>query len=273
MKRKNPLRTIPSDTSADRAPTPLRPVRSRSRPMEVDTHVVPHRHPWSQFTYCANGLLQVTVVLNDVQTTYIVPPSRAVWIPPQMQHTVVALEDAAMGTVDLAPAVTPANWTDCRVLVVSGLLRELIQTMLGSKPGKREEALMALTLDEIIHADTQDLGVPMPHPDHGDKRLRALCAAVLHAPAERATLAEWAVDIGASERTVARLFRTELGTNYQQWRQQAILAHALPLLARGTPIRLVAAASGYTSDSAFSAMFKSAMGKAPSHFQTKSLSK
>jgi transcriptional regulator GlxA family with amidase domain len=39
----------------------------------------------------------------------------------------------------------------------------------------------------------------------------------------------------ASERTVARLFREELGTSYQQWRQQAILAHALPMLARGVP--------------------------------------
>ena len=50
-------------------------------------------------------------------------------------------------------------------------------------------------------------------------------------------------------------------------------AHALPLLARGAPISQVAAASGYASDSAFSAMFKQAMGKAPSHFQNKPLLK
>jgi len=65
---------------------------------------------------------------------------------------------------------------------------------------------------------------------------------------------------------VARLFRTELGTSYQQWRQQAVLAHALPLLARGMPINHVAAASGYASDSAFSAMFKAALGQSPSSF-------
>ena len=120
--------------------------------------------------------------------------------------------------------------------------------------------------DEITRADTQSLGVPLPHPQTGDKRLRALCEAVLRAPAERATLADWAADIGASERTMARLFREELGTSYQQWRQQAVLAHALPLLARGTPVSEVAAASGYASDSAFSAMFKAAMGHSPSRF-------
>ena len=66
---------------------------------------------------------------------------------------------------------------------------------------------------------------------------------------------------------MARLFREQLGTSYQQWRQQAVLAHALPLLARGVPVSHVAAASGYASDSAFTAMFKAAMGQPPSQFQ------
>jgi AraC-like DNA-binding protein len=157
------------------------------------------------------------------------------------------------------------GWQGCRVIVVTKLLRELIHALESSTPGPRDEALMALTLDEITQADIQALGVPLPR----DKRLRALCEAVLRAPGERATLAEWAVDVGASERTVARLFRTELSTSYQQWRQQAILAHALPMLARGTPISQVAFASGYASDSAFSAMFKAALGQPPSFFQVK----
>lgn len=67
----------------------------------------------------------------------------------------------------------------------------------------------------------------------------------------------------------ARLFREVLGPSYQQWRQQAILARTLPLLASGQPISSIAVASGYASDSAFSAMFKAAIGKSPSHFQIK----
>ena len=266
------------DDSALRAPTPDRPVRSRARPLAMHVHIVPHHHEWSQFSYCANGLMQITVTQTDasqcgMQTTYIVPPSRAVWIPPGVEHTVVVLETAELRTVDIDSSVIPAHWTECRVLVVSKLLRELIHGLEDSLPGTRENALMALTADEIIHAETQALGVPMPHPEHGDKRLRALCEAVLRNPAEKAQLSEWVAQVGASERTVARLFREELGTSYQQWRLQAVLAHALPQLARGMPIAQVAAASGYASDSAFSAMFKQAMGQAPSHFQNKSLSK
>lgn len=265
MKRNTALKPVRFDDSEGRPPTSQRPVRSRSRPLVMDTHIEPHQHPWAQFTYCASGLMQVTVTQSDVQTTFIVPPSRAVWIPPGVQHTVVVLESAELRTVDLSPTVTPQGWEDCRVLVVTRLLRELIHALVASHPGTRDDALMALTVDEITQAETQALGVPMPR----DKRLRALCEAVLSDPGRLATLSEWAVDIGASERTVSRLFRTELSTNYQQWRQQAILAHALPLLARGTPISRVATASGYATDSAFCAMFKLAMGKSPNHFQNK----
>lgn len=55
--------------------------------------------------------------------------------------------------------------------------------------------------------------------------------------------------------------------SYRQWHQQAILAHALPMLARGQPVGAVATASGYASESAFSAMFKAAMGRPPRAFQ------
>lgn len=240
--------------------------------MPADTHFKPHRHGWAQLAYCASGIVQVTAATPD-EVTYIVPPSRAVWIAPGALHAIHVLEAAEFRTLYIHANATPAGWQGCRVIVVSPLLREMVLSldMQGSPElsKAREAMLSALLIDEITHADTQPLGVPLPHAEHGDKRLRALCEAVLRAPAERATLAEWAADMGASERTMARLFRDELGTSYQQWRQQAILAHALPLLARGTPVSQVAAASGYASDSAFSAMFKAAMGQSPSYFQSK----
>jgi AraC-like DNA-binding protein len=148
------------------------------------------------------------------------------------------------------------------------LLRELVPALdEAGLARERERLLTALLLDELRGAAMQPLGVPLPPAHTGDKRLRALCEAVLRAPAQRATLAQWAADVGASERTMARLFREQLGTSYQQWRQQAVLAHALPLLARGLPVGRVAAASGYASESAFTAMFKAAMGQPPSRFQ------
>ena len=250
-------------------PDEARPVRVRARAMSADTHFEPHRHAWGQLAYCATGIVQVMAAPDDPTlqaVTYIVPPSRAVWIPPGMRHAITVLEAAELRTLYVYAGATPPGWTACRMIVVSSLLRELIQAMdtatrRAAEPS-RDQLLTQLVLDELAHADTQPLGVPLPR----DKRLRALCEAVLNAPGERATLAQWAADTGASERTVARLFREELGTTYQQWRQQAVLAHALPLLARGVPIGQVAAATGYASDSAFSAMFKAAMGHPPTRW-------
>ena len=295
-----PLHFTPLGDTAPFTPSVQRPVRIRARTMPADSHFEPHHHAWAQLAYCATGIVQVTAQHNATgrdQVTYIVPPSRAVWIAPGAQHAITVIESAEFCTLYIDPSVVPADWSGCRVMVVSALMRELIhaldaavispQTAPPASPQipplaasftaprislmqhLREPMIVPLLLHEMTHATIQALGVPMPNPQSGDKRLRALCEAVLRAPAERATLAEWAVDIGASERTVARLFRTELGTSFQQWRQQAVLAHALPLLARGTPVSHVAALSGYASDSAFSAMFKAAMGQPPSRFMDK----
>ena len=274
LQRSLPL--TPVGDTAPFTPTAQRPVRVRARSMPADSHFELHSHSWAQVAYCATGIMQVTAERQAAgldQVTYIVPPSRAVWIAPGAQHAINVIETAAFCTLYIDPSVVPQGWDGCRVMVVSPLMRELIHALDvpldAPVPEVRERMLVPLLLHELTHANTQALGVPMPHPQSGDKRLRALCEAVLHAPNERATLADWANDVGASERTVARLFRTELGTSYQQWRQQAVLAHALPLLARGTPVSHVAAASGYASDSAFSAMFKAALGQSPSIFMGK----
>ena len=270
-------------------PSPDRPVRVRARTLPTDSHFEPHRHGWAQLAYCATGMVQVSVAARsdtpvaagvattadrqppapgtDEEVNYMVPPSRAVWIAPGALHAIHVLERAELRTLYLDASATPPGWRGSRVIMVSSLLRELIQAL--DAPGLaagRASLLTRLLLDEITHAAIQALGVPLPPADTGDKRLRALCEAVMRAPGERATLADWAAGVGASERTIARLFREELGTSYQQWRQQAVLAHALPMLARGLPVGQVAAASGYASDSAFSAMFKEAMGQSPSYF-------
>ena len=253
-------------------PTPARPVRLRSRSLPADTHFEPHHHAWAQLAYCSTGVLQVSAEQDRGaadEVTYIVPPSRAVWIAPGARHYVHVLETAQFRTLYLHASVTPAGWSGCGVLRVSALLRELVEALEApTLPRERERLVGELVLDELRHADPQALGVPLPAPG-GDKRLRALCEAVLRAPGQRGSLAEWAADVGASERTLARLFRAELRTGYQQWRQQAVLAHALPLLARGVPVQQVAAATGYASESAFSAMFKAAMGQPPRHFQSR----
>lgn len=258
------------------SPTRERPVRVRGRNLAADTHLEPHRHDWGQLTYCDRGVMQVSAQAPQ-EVSYIVPPSRAVWVPPRALHAVTVIEAAQLRTLYVCAAALPAAWGSSRVIRVSALLRELIAALdaeaahsrdAASTPTPREQALTALLLDEISRADTEPLGVPLPDPERGDKRLRTLCHAVLREHDTRRTLAEWAHRVGASERTLARLFREELGLGWLQWRQQVVIAQALPRLARGEPVATVAADSGYESLSAFSAMFRTAMGHPPSHYQS-----
>ncbi len=275
MNTRRQRQAVPVGDTDAYQPSPGRPVRCRARAMGHATQVEPHHHAWAQLAYCASGLLQVTVTADAsadgpaCETTTIVPPSRAVWIPPLARHAVTMLEASQLLTLYVDASVVEPAWRHSRVLVVSPLLRELVLAM--DQPHRagqaaQQQALATLVLAEMAHAPTQPLGVPMPDPQRGDRRLRALCEAVMNTPALHATLADWATHSGASERTLARLFRDELGMGFQRWRQQVVLAHALPMLARGTPVGQVAAASGYASDSAFTAMFRSALGQPPTRF-------
>ncbi len=268
-RRRPAPRALPLGDTDPFRPTPQHPVRCRARQVDSDNQFEPHHHAWGQLAYCASGLLQVTVDAGEQaasrETTTIVPPSRAVWIPPGARHAVTIVEAAQLLTLYIDASTVPTHWTHSRVMVVSPLLRELVHALDRPQPPTLAagRALLTLLLHEMEHADTQPLGVPMPCVGGGDRRLRNLCEAVMQAPAQHATLAAWAAHAGASERTLARLFRDELGTSFQRWRQQVVLAHAMPMLARGVSVARVAQASGYASESAFSAMFKSAMGLPP----------
>lgn len=72
--------------------------------------------------------------------------------------------------------------------------------------------------------------------------------------------------MGASGRTLARLFRREIGMTFGAWRQQARLIEALARLGTGEPVTHVALDLGYESPSAFTAMFRRSLGVTPSRY-------
>ena len=259
-------------------PDARRPIRAKLQQLGTDTRVVPHRHPWAQLAVSATGVVRLTVAHG----TYLVPPSRALWIPPGVEHAVTVLETADLLTLYLhqprgrcGPEVArpqQAAWQQCLVLEVSGLLRALALELDACADGtlpplcgdalRREGRLSALVLDELRRARPVPLGVDLP----ADKRLRALCEALLSDPGRHVTLEGWARDCGASPRTVARLFRSELGTSFVQWRQQVLLVRAVALAARKMSMGAIAAELGYASPSAFSAMVRRSVGAPPSRF-------
>jgi len=268
------ISTVMPIDPAPYAPSAERPVRVKARRLRADTRVMPHSHAWAQVAFSTTGVVQLTAADH----TYIVPPSRAVWIPPGVEHVVTVVEDAELRTLYLhqhAPNVGPAglttkaaagrDWQRCRVIEVSALMRELVQQLQAdpaAPASERERCVAALLQDELCRARVVPLGVGLP----ADKRLRALCEAVLDDPARHATLQSLALEAGASVRTVSRLFRQQLGTTFAEWRQQVLLAKALSMAARKRPMSHIASELGYASASAFTAMVRRSVGVPPSRF-------
>ncbi len=247
------------DIPAESSPTLAHPIRVRSRPIPAGVRIARHTHAWAQLACASHGVIRIAAA----GSTWLVPPSRAIWVPPNVTHEVVIVEDAHLRTLYIDQSAVPAGLDACRVVEVSALLREIVFAMDDvTIEGERERLLGTLALDEIMRSEPLPLSVPLP----ADKRLLALCEAVLADPGAAESLESWAERAGASTRTIARLFRRELGMSFSQWRQQAVLAHAIPLLSQGRPLSQVAELLGYQSQSAFTAMFRRAFGESPRAF-------
>lgn len=247
------------------APSAAIPVTMIARDLQADEFLLPHSHPWGQVTYALEGVLRITAL----NSSWVLPPMRAIWIPPQVEHEVTILEKTRLRPLCIFAARAPFAGRDCQVLEVSNLLRQLIISLEQLDPGQepaREALLAELILDELSRSSTRPIRVPLP----SDKRLKTLCGNLIDKPGSPLTLEQWAQVVGASERTLARLFERELGLSFGQWRQQVRLAHAAPMIARGVPLSQVAQELGYASQSAFSAMFKKTFGCSPTSFFSQS---
>ena len=234
-------------------------------PSEVESggYVPPHAHAWAQLLYASEGVMRV----RTEQGVWIIPPRRAVLIAPGIVHELTVLSRVTMRTIYIDAGALGALPDRCRILEVSPLLRELILALSAEPvdyavPG-RGEHLARLILSELAAMETVPIAVPWPR----DRRMQALCTAIMDHPGNGRAMKDWAAEVGASERTLIRLFPKETGLPYRQWVQQVHLAHAFNRLAQGDSVGQIARALGYASPSAFTSMFRRLLGKTPQDYQ------
>jgi AraC-like DNA-binding protein len=214
-----------------------------------------HAHPVAQLAWAHRGVLTVTTEAG----TWVLPPSRALWIPAGVPH--------ALGSSGAATARSlyfrPVRWAEPTVVAVSELLAQLIVHLAEAEltePARHRAEAVLLDLLEPLRATT--IAVRMPTDDRAVPVAEALRAD----PADDRGLDDWGRVAGASGRTLARLFLTETGLTFARWRAQVRLDAALPLLAAGIPVTTVAHRVGYGSASAFVAAFRRAVGVPPARY-------
>ena len=118
-------------------------------------------------------------------------------------------------------------------------------------------------IDDLAAAPEQPLHLPEP----SDDRLLAVTRLVETDMSNPATLAELGHRVGASERTLSRLFREETAMSFPQWRTQLRIHRALLLLADGVSVIDTAVACGWSNPSAFIEIFSALVGQTPGRYQ------
>jgi AraC-like DNA-binding protein/quercetin dioxygenase-like cupin family protein len=237
-----------------------RPVMARGADYPNGQREIWHSHEQAQLFYPMSGAARVLTPSGS----WMLPPMRAIWLPPGVDHELHAVGDVTAYSLYLEPDAAPWLWTSCRVVLISPLMHELITALAKEPHDYAEDSVGAhiapLLLTLLRHAEsTTQGGLPLP----SDRRLRAICSRLLAAPHNDDTLEQWSETVGASARTLARLFRQETGLTFGQWRQQLRLVEAMARLALGDSVARIADQLGYQSSSSFIAMFRREVGETP----------
>jgi AraC-like DNA-binding protein len=246
---------------------PLHDPRGRGRALVttlswnyVAGHGVPdHFHDDDQLVHAVRGVMTV----RTRRALWVVPPRRAVWIPSRVVHAIDMVGAVTMKTLYLAPRLARRLPRTCCVLHVSPLLAEIVayacdlESLHTAVP--EQAHLVAVLLDQLGTAPKLPLQLPTPR----DARAARLAAALLADPGDDRALAALCKSVGASKRTIERVFIRETGMTLGTWRQQLSLMHGMRLIAAGAKVTTAAVDAGYSSASAFIAMFKRAMGVTP----------
>ncbi|MEE1921931.1 helix-turn-helix transcriptional regulator [Pseudomonas sp. 148P] len=226
-----------------------------------------HTHEWVQFTYASAGIMQVLTEDHS----YLLPPQCGMWIPAGVRHTVYSEQALAFRSLYLTDAILLGYRRDCAVVQVTPLVRELIGRASGFGNDYPEDGpqarLLQVLVDELRELPEAPFSLPLP----SDPRLRRITDALQAAPEDGRTIEEWASQVGASRRTLARLFQAQTQLSFQTWRQRLRLLTALPLLAQGSSVTVVANELGYDSVSAFIALFQRHYGTTPGAWASQAL--
>ncbi|MFI9510370.1 AraC family transcriptional regulator [Nocardia sp. NPDC052566] len=218
-----------------------------------------HEHPQHQIAWAAQGVLVVEVGDNH----WVLPPTRALWIPGGVRHRTGTSGGAAMRGIYLEPDRSPVTFAEPTMLRVTRLLHELFDHLTAPEASAaHRERAEAVIFDLLDPVDVIPIGAHLPT----DPRARRIADLLIADPADPRTLEEFAATVPTSSRTLARLFLDETGVSFGHWRTQIRLAASLPPLAAGTPVARIAPRVGYHTPSAYVAAFRRAVGVSPGKY-------
>jgi AraC-like DNA-binding protein len=228
-------------------------------PMPAGTVFDWHVHEDHQLAWAASGVLTV----RSGTEAWVLPPTRALWIPAGVRHETLSEGAATMRTAYVRPGTCSIAWTACTPVEVSPLVAELFSYLENGElasPNRTHAELLLVDLLEPVPTVAFEVRMPT------DDRALRVAEMLIDDPAVDRTLAEWGADVGASSRTLARAFIADTGLPFARWRTLVRLQRAMEALGSNEPVTEVARLVGYESASAFVAAFRRETGITPARY-------
>ncbi|MCB6183522.1 helix-turn-helix transcriptional regulator [Leeia sp. TBRC 13508] len=233
----------------------------------ANTSYPAHQHPWGEFVYSYNGMIEVQMK----EAHYLVPPQYGIWLPANQMHQgfshVTAMHCSFYVSAPLTDKLPSQPCTLSITPLVRSILDFLRQRSPLPQPTEEDLRLMAVLVDQLAIATSAGSYLPMSE----DAALGALLRKLEANPADDRSLAELALLVNVSERTLIRRCQRDLGMPFSEWRQRLKVVKSLPLLLDGSTVEHISLDLGYNSSSAFISMFKRLMSMTPDEYRKQHL--
>ncbi|WP_220274651.1 AraC family transcriptional regulator [Trinickia dinghuensis] len=229
---------------------------------EVTTYPA-ERHYWGEFVFSFSGVIELTVGSRQ----YLTPPHYGLWLPPRTEHEASTRSEACYCVLDIASDRCGRLPTEVCTLavgpIIKAILTDLVARQVDYPRNDADERLMQVLVDQMSLAPRQDTYLPISE----DRALGQVLEALRHQPGDNRPLEAWASVVHSTERTLSRRCQRDLGMSFVEWRQRLRLVRALSMLEDGLAVQTVALELGYSTSSAFIAMFHRLMGATPDEFR------
>ena len=239
------------------------PVYFRYAEFGPDRHAAAHCHPWGSLDYVSHG-----VIHYEVAGRRFMSPSRyALWIPPNTLHSSHNAQAIVYRSVYLAEEHCHDLPAEASSLAISDILKSILNDFAQRDvkiPTTPADVRLAQVLVDQLH-QARVHHCYLPYSD--DPALLRVLEGLQQGPADNRPLAQWAAQLHVSERTLARLFVRELGISFGEWRLRLRFIGALQALETTRSVQEIAFDLGYSSASAFIAMFQRQAGCSPEQYR------
>ncbi|MEM9747643.1 MAG: helix-turn-helix domain-containing protein [Actinomycetota bacterium] len=180
------------------------------------------------------------------------------WLPAGHPHDITA--SSPWWTARFVASSCPVSWNRLTQIPLDEVVGPMLIHLHRLPSDARADTVLALIVDHVRQSFVANQ-IPLRFPT--DPRARQVVDDLVADPGCRMELADWAPSVGASERTLRRLFTEQTGVPFRRWRVRLRAQTATRLLRDRVPVADVARHCGYGSPEALARAVRGEFGMSP----------